>query len=101
MAKFFLIFLSCTLCACQWVQQKATVSQWYEVVVTSRVELIVPYDAFSSETEVNLKFSDGSHWRGYPSSSKPNESFLLTAQVGDTVSYRYNSHYLTKKQWRK
>ena len=99
MGKFFLM-LCCGLCSCQLMPQ-ATVSQWREVTITSRVELVVPYNAFSSETEVNLEFSDGSCWRGYSSSSKPNERFLLKAQVGDTVSYRYNSHYLTKKQWRK
>ena len=75
------------------------VSQWKEATVVSRNELIVPC-GFGSETEVSLVFSDGTTWKGYPSSAKTNEQHLLYAQKGDVVSYRYNSHYFTGKQWR-
>ncbi len=75
------------------------VSEWNEVTVISRNELIVPC-GFGSETEVTLIFSDGTTWKGYPSSAKSNECHLLYAQEGDVVSYRYNSHYFTGKEWR-
>ena len=75
------------------------VSEWKEATVVSRNELIVPC-GFGSETVVSLVFSDGTTWKGYPSSAKTNERHLLYAQKGDVVSYRYNSHYFTGKQWR-
>lgn len=75
------------------------VSEWKNVTVVSRNELIVPC-GLGSETEVTLVFSDGTVWKGYPSSAKANERHLLYAQKGDTESYRYNSHYLRGKEWR-
>ena len=75
------------------------VSEWKEATVVSRNELIVPC-GFGSETEVSLVFSDGTIWKGYPSSAKTSERHLLYAQKGDVVCYRYNSHYFTGKQWR-
>ena len=74
------------------------VSEWKEVTVISRNELTVPC-GFGSETEVTLVFSDGTTWKGYPSSAKTSEQHLLYAQKGDVECYRYNSHYLTGKQW--
>ncbi len=75
------------------------VSEWKEVTVISRNELTVPC-GFGSETEVSLVFSDGTTWKGYPSSAKTNEQHLLHAQKGDVECYRYNSHYFTGKQWK-
>ena len=75
------------------------VSEWKEVTVVSRTELTVPC-GFASETEVTLLFSDGTTWKGYPSSAKPNECHLLYAQEGDVECYRYHSHYFSGKQWR-
>ena len=66
------------------------VSEWKNVTVVSRNELIVPC-GLGSETEVTLVFSDGTVWKGYPSSAKANERHLLYAQRDDTESYRYNS----------
>ncbi|MBR5598484.1 MAG: hypothetical protein IKW39_00425 [Alphaproteobacteria bacterium] len=75
------------------------VSEWTEVTVVSRIELTVPC-GLGYETEVTLIFSDGSTWKGYPSSVKTSEQHLLYSQKGDVECYRYNSHYFTKKQWR-
>ena len=75
------------------------VSEWKEVTVVSRNELTVSC-GFCSETEVSLVFSDGTTWKGYPSSAKTNEQHLLYAQKGDVEFYRFNSHYLSGKQWR-
>ncbi len=75
------------------------VSKWKEVTVVSRNELTVPC-GFGSQTEVMLVFSDGTAWKGRPSSAKSDERQLLYAQKGDAECYRYNSHYFTGKQWR-
>ncbi len=75
------------------------VSEWKEVTVVSRNELIVPC-GFGSETGVSLVFSDGTIWKGSPSTAKSEQQHLLHAQKGDVVCYRYNSHYFTGKQWR-
>ena len=73
-------------------------SEWREVRVVSRNELTVPC-GFGSETEVTLVFSDGTTWKGYPSSAKSSECHLLYAKKGDVECYRYNSHYSGGKQW--
>ncbi len=75
------------------------VSDWYKVTVVSRTELMVPYNAFTSETKVILKFSDGTSWEGYDSTTGGCETFLLSLQQGETAYYRYNSHYFSGKQW--
>ena len=75
------------------------VSEWKEVIVMSRSELIVP-SGLGSETEITLTFSDKSTWKGYPSSATESERHLLYAKKGDIVCYRYNSHYFSGKQWR-
>ena len=75
------------------------VSEWKEATVVSRNELIVPC-GFGSETGVSLVFSDGTTWKGYPSSANTSERHLLYAQKGDVECYRYNSHYFGGKQWR-
>ena len=75
------------------------VSDWRHVAVSSRTTILIPYSAFATETEVSLRFSDGSSWRGAPSYAKSNEEFLLYSQVGDSVWYRYNSSYFTGKEW--
>ena len=88
---FFLILIKIT-------HKPPKVSEWKEVTVVSRSELIVPC-GFGSETEVTLVFSDGSTWRGYPSSASTNERYLLYMQEGNVACYRYNSYYITGKQW--
>ena len=75
------------------------VSEWKEVTVVSRVEIIVPYK-FGSQTEVTLVFSDGSTWQGRPSTAAGEERHLLYSQEGDVEYYRFNSHYFSGKQWR-
>lgn len=88
---FLVIFITVAL-------KPPKVSEWKEVTVVSRSELIVPC-GLGSETEVTLVFSDGSTWRGYPSSASTNERYLLYTQEGDVACYRYNSYYITGKQW--
>ena len=88
---FLVIFITVAL-------KPPKVSEWKEVTVVSRSELIVPC-GFGSEAEVTLVFSDGSTWRGYPSSASTNERYLLYTQEGDVACYRYNSYYITGKQW--
>ena len=75
------------------------VSEWKKVIVVSRSEIIVPYK-LSSETEVSLVFSDGTTWKGSPSTAKSEQQHLLHAQKGDVECYRYNSHYFGGKQWK-
>ena len=75
------------------------VSEWKKVIVVSRSEIIVPYKR-SSETEVSLVFSDGTTWKGSPSTAKSEQQHLLHAQKGDVECYRYNSHYFGGKQWK-
>ena len=75
------------------------VSEWHHVAVSSRTTIAVPYSAFATETEVSLRFSDGTSWKGVPSCVKSGEAFLLYSQVGDSLWYRYNSHYFTGRQW--
>ena len=75
------------------------VSEWKKVIVVSRSEIIVPC-GFGSETEVSLVFSDGTTWKGYPSTAKSEQQHLLHAQKGDVECYRYNSHYFGGKQWK-
>lgn len=96
MNKGIILCLLALIYAC-----KTEVSDWHKVIVVSRVEVITPYSAFASETEVTLRFSDKTCWSGTPSRAKASESFLLKSQPGDTVYYRYNSLYFTGKEWTK
>lgn len=95
---FLVIFITVALKPPKVALKPPKVSEWKEVTVVSRSELIVPC-GFGSETEVTLVFSDGSTWRGYPSSASTNERYLLYTQEGDVACYRYNSYYITGKQW--
>lgn len=96
---FMLYALSCVglLSSCG----EPEVSEWHHVAVSSRSTINIPYSAFANETEVNLKFSDGTSWTGTESRVKSGEAFLMHAQVGDSVWYRYHSWYFTGKQWSK
>lgn len=73
---------------------------WKEVSVISRTEQLVSCEE-ESETEVSLKFSDGTDWKGCPSTIAFDEIFLLSAQVGDVVYYRYNANYLHGIEWQR
>lgn len=97
--KKSVFILLIVLCSTILLSCKPKVSDWQKVQVISRTELIVPYTKFASETEVTLRFSNGTTWSGCPSRTNSEERFLLTSQEGDIVYYRYNSHYFTGKQW--
>lgn len=94
---FILYALSCVglLTSCG----EPEVSEWRHVAVSSRSTINIPYNAWTTETEVHLRFSDGTSWEGTESRVKSGEAFLIHAKVGDSVWYRYNSIYLGGKQW--
>lgn len=94
---FVLYALSCVglLSSCH----EPKVSEWHHVAVTARSTINVPYSAFATETEVYLRFSDNTSWQKRESHVRSNESFLMHAQVGDSVWYRYNSEFFTGREW--
>ena len=94
---FILYALSCVglLSLCD----EPKISEWHHVAVRSRSTTNIPYNAWTTETEVHLRFSDGTSWEGTESRVRPSEEFLMHAHVGDSIWYRYNSTYFTGKQW--
>lgn len=101
---YFIGMFSC-ICLCFYMDgsiqkmfKQRKVSEWHKVAISSRSETVVPYNT-NYETEVQLKFSDGSSWAGTPSNVKPETKFLLNSQVGDSVSYRYTPAYFSGKQY--
>ena len=75
-------------------------SDWHTVTVIERtaIQISVPFNG--TETEVRLKFSDGSEWTGSFSRSRSHEHFLLHKQKNSQVTYRYNSSYFSGREWR-
>lgn len=94
---FKIVILSGVVGLSSCIEHEQKVYEWRRVAVESRSAIVVPYTNFSSETEVHLRFSDGTSWEGRPSDVKPNERFLLHIQVGDTIRRRYVSYRFRQK----
>ncbi len=63
----------------------------FEVTVTSRAEVPILCNNIS-ETQVVLKFSDGSTWFGSPSNIPIEQNILLFLQEGDVIYYRLDAN---------
>lgn len=85
-------------CAC-FYSCKPNVSEWHKVTIVSRT-VSDSLNLGTSNSQIVLVFSDGTSWASHPSHTNFGEKFLLKAQKGETVYYRYNSHYLSGKQWK-